>query len=150
MSLPIVIVASGGIPVTESVSGQGTPVSVAANGMGTAVTVVASGGMPVVGSQQIQLSAATVLSSATVGTTIGTLSVLNGSGTYTFTFAAGGNPGSLFSISGTSLQVAASLSIGSDPIIVHADNGAGSVLNMTFLITVLNGSYVPTFEILGF
>lgn len=148
MSLPIVIVPSGGIPVTESVSGLGTPVTVASNGFGTAVTVVSAGGMPVVGSQQIQLSAATVSSSASIGTTIGTLSVLNGSGTYTFTLTS--NPGGLFSISGTSLQVAAALSVGSDPITVHADNGAGSVLNMAFLITVLNGSYVPTFYFLGF
>lgn len=148
MSLPIVIVTSGGIPITESASGKGTPVSVASNGFGTAVTVVSSGGMPVVGSQQIQLSSATVLSTATVGTTIGALSVFNGSGSYTFTLTS--NPGGLFSISGSNLQVAASLSIGSDPITVHADNGAGSVLNMAFLITVTNGSFVPTFELLGF
>ena len=134
MSLPIVIVASGGLPITESVSGIGTPVSVAANGMGTAVTVVSSGGMPVVGSQQIQLSAATVLDSATVGTTIGALSVQNGSGSYTYTLTS--NPGSLFSISGSNLQVAAALSAGSDAITVHADNGVGSVLNASFLITV--------------
>jgi lysophospholipase L1-like esterase len=50
VSLPIVIVPSGGIPITEATNGQGTPVSVASNGFGTAVTVVASGGMPVVGS----------------------------------------------------------------------------------------------------
>lgn len=148
MSLPIVIVASGGIPITESVSGIGTPVSVAANGLGTAVTVVSAGGLPVVGSQQIQLSAATVQSNASVGTVIGTLSVLNGTGSYTFTLTS--NPGSLFSISGSSLEVAGTLSVGSDPITVHADNGAGSVLSAALLITVLNGSYVPTFYFLGF
>jgi hypothetical protein len=148
MSLPIVIVASGGIPVTEAANGLGTPVSVAANGMGTAVTVVSSGGMPVVGSQQIQLSSATVLSTATVGTTIGVLSVLNGSGSYTYTLTS--NPGGLFSISGSNLNVAAALSVGSDPITIHADNGAGSVLNMAFLITVINGAYVPTFYLYGF
>ena len=145
---PIVIVASGGIPVTEVTPGFGTPVSVASTGFGFAVTVVSSGGMPVVGSQFIQLSASTVVSNAAIGTTIGTLSVFNGSGTYTYTLTS--NPGSLFSISGSSLQVAASLSPGSDPITVHADNGAGSVLNATFLITVFNSAYVPTFELLGF
>lgn len=98
--------------------------------------------------RSIQLSAATVLNNATVGTTIGTLSVLNGSGSYTFTLTS--NPGGLFAISGSNLNVAAALSIGSDPITVHADNGAGSVLNGVFLITVLNGSFVPTFELLGF
>jgi hypothetical protein len=49
MGWPIVIVASGGIPVTESANGFGTPVEVAANGYGTPVTVVASGGLPVLG-----------------------------------------------------------------------------------------------------
>lgn len=150
MSTPIVIVPSGGLPISEATDGFGMPVTVAANGYGIPVTVVASGGTPVVGSQQIQLSAATVQSTATVGTTIGTLSVLNGSGGYTYTFASGGNPGTLFSISGSSLQVAAALSIGSDPIMIHADNGAGSVLNMAFLITVINGAFVPTYYFLGF
>lgn len=148
MSTPIVIIASGGIPVTEAANGLGTPVSVAANGLGIPVTVVASGGMPVVGSQQIQLSAATIASNATVGTTIGVLSVLNGTGSYTFTLTS--NPEGLFAVSGSNLNVAAALSVGSDPITVQADNGAGSVLNMAFLITVTNGSFVPTFELLGF
>lgn len=145
---PIVIVPSGGLPVTEATDGLGTPVSVAANGFGFAVTVVSSGGMPVVGSQQIQLSAATVLSSASVGALVGVLSVLNGTGSYTFTLTS--NPGGLFAVSGANLNVGAALSPGSDAITVHADNGAGSVLNAALLITVLNGSFVPTFELLGF
>ncbi len=47
MGWPVVIVGSGGIPVTEVANGLGAPVTVAANGLGTAVTVVAAGGMPV-------------------------------------------------------------------------------------------------------
>lgn len=148
MSTPIVIVPSAGLPVTEATNGFGTPVTVAANGFGIPVTVVSSGGMPVVGSQQIQLSASTVSNTATAGTVIGTLSVLNGSGSYTFSLSS--NPGSLFSISGSSLQVAAALTVGSDAITIKADNGAGSVLSAPFLITVTNGAYVPTFELLGF
>jgi len=50
MGMSIVIVASGGLPVTEAANGFGTPVSVASNGFGIPVTIVASGGMPVVGS----------------------------------------------------------------------------------------------------
>lgn len=95
----------------------------------------------------IVLSSATVPSTATVGTVIGTLSVQGGTGTYTFTFTS--NPGTLFSIATASLQVAAALTAGSDPITVHADNGAGSVLNQPFLITVTS-AFVPTFELLGF
>lgn len=49
MAWPIVKVASGGIPVTESLNGLGASVEVAANGYGTPVTVVAAGGLPVVG-----------------------------------------------------------------------------------------------------
>jgi len=93
------------------------------------------------------LSSATVPSTASVGAVIGTLSVQGGTGTYTYTLTS--NPGGLFSISGSSLKVAAALSPGSDPITVQANNGAGSVINTSFLITV-TGSYVPTFELLGF
>lgn len=82
----------------------------------------------------IQLSSATIADTASIGDTIGTLSVSGGTGTYTFTLTS--NPGSLFSISGTSLKVAAALSAGSDAITVHADNGAGSTIDRAFLITV--------------
>ncbi len=50
MATPIVVVSSGGVPVTEVTSGFGTPVTVATNGYGMAVTIVTSGGLPVVGS----------------------------------------------------------------------------------------------------
>lgn len=50
MAWPIVIVASGGLPVTDTfgTTGLGTPVEEAANGYGVAVTFVAAGGAPVV------------------------------------------------------------------------------------------------------
>jgi hypothetical protein len=47
MGWPIVVVASGGVAVTNSTNGFALPVSISANGLGTAVTVVASGGLPV-------------------------------------------------------------------------------------------------------
>lgn len=50
MSTPIVVVASGGKPVTEAANGYGAPVVQALNGFGIPVTIVASGGTPVVGS----------------------------------------------------------------------------------------------------
>lgn len=149
MGWPIVIVPSGGLPITEAASGFGTPVSIVGNGFGFACTVVSSGGMPVVGSQQIQLSAAVVLSNASIGTVIGALSVMNPSGSYTYTLT--NDAGGLFSVAAANLTVAAALSAGSDAITVHADNGAGSVLDRAFLITVANNStYVPTFYFLGF
>ena len=49
MGWPVVIVDSGGLPVTEATNGLGIPVSVATNGIGTAVTLVDGYGLPVVG-----------------------------------------------------------------------------------------------------
>lgn len=105
--------------------------------MGGAANALTGGRRALLGGKsvpRITLSNASVASVATVGTTIGTLSVVNGKGAYTFTFSS--NPGTLFSISAALLQVAAALSAGADPIIIHADNGAGSVLNGPFTITV--------------
>src|SRR6185312_3212904 len=83
----------------------------------------------------ILLSNATVASTATVGTTVGALSVVNGSGTYTFTLTS--NPGGLFAISVANLNVAAALTAGSpDPITIHADNGTGGLITQLFVITV--------------
>lgn len=40
MAMPVVIVPSGGLPVTNPVTGIGTPVTEATNGFGVAVTLV--------------------------------------------------------------------------------------------------------------
>lgn len=48
MGLPVVIVSSGGIPVTESTNSFGSPVTISMNGFGVAVSLVDSGGIPVV------------------------------------------------------------------------------------------------------
>ena len=49
MATPIVVVASGGLPVVEAINGLGVPVTVATNGYGRAVTIATNGyGMPVV------------------------------------------------------------------------------------------------------
>jgi hypothetical protein len=111
------------------------------------------GGLGLLGgasSPRINLSAAIIGDTAHVGDVVGTLSVSRGTGSYTYTFTS--NPGTLFSITTNSLKVAASLTAGSDAITLHADNGAGSVVTTTFLITVTHasGAFVPTFELLGF
>lgn len=89
---------------------------------------------------RLLLSASTILDNASIGATIGTLSVQGGKGSYTYSLTS--NPGSLFSISGSSLQVAASLSAqdGSHAITVQANNGAGSIITQPFLITVLSSA----------
>lgn len=48
MGWPVVLVDSGGLPVTETTSGNGSPITIADNGFGFAVTLVDSGGIPVV------------------------------------------------------------------------------------------------------
>lgn len=87
---------------------------------------------------QLILSNSTVLDTAISGTTIGSFLVLGGVGSYTYTLTS--NPGSLFSISGSSLQSAGALTAGSDPIIVKADNGAGSAITKPLIITVLHAT----------
>ena len=49
MGIPVVVVASRGLPVTLTSNGTGSPMTIATNGFGIPVTVVASGGMPVTG-----------------------------------------------------------------------------------------------------
>ena len=102
---------------------------------------VLDGSSPTPGIPTIFLSNATVTDMAAIGTTIGTLSAIGGTGVYTFTFTS--NPGSLFSISGSNLNVAATLTPASDPISIMADNGAGSTVTQSFMITVTLTSGSP-------
>jgi len=53
MGWPVVLVSSGGMPVTEDPDGRGLPVEIASNGFGIAATLVDSGGLPVTGAATI-------------------------------------------------------------------------------------------------
>lgn len=94
--------------------------------------------MLVAGGPTLNLSSSTISDTALVNDLVGTLSVSSGTGVYTYTLTS--NPGGLFSISGASLEVAASLTAGSDAITIKADNGAGSVVTQPFLITVTHAA----------
>lgn len=85
----------------------------------------------------IVLSNASFSAGAAQGTAIGTLSVVGGTGTYTFTLTdSHTNAVQVAGTNGVNLQAgSASSSAGSFSITVHADNGAGSTFNRTFLIT---------------
>jgi len=87
----------------------------------------------------IRLSASTFTAGAAQGTAIGTLSVVGGTGTYTFTLTD--SHSSAVQVAGTNgvnLQVgSASSSAGSFSITVHADNGAGSTFDHSFLVTAV-------------
>lgn len=88
----------------------------------------------------IQLSAFTVAESASVATVIGTLSVINGSGTYTFTITA--DPDSKFQIANDDeLQVAAALdyeTATSHSVTIEADNGVDDPITRSFTVFVSN------------
>lgn len=96
---------------------------------------------------RIALSSATIADTASIGDTVGTLSVVGGSGSYTFTLTS--NPGSLFSISAALLKVAGSLTAGSDAITVHADNGVDTPISQPFLITVTHAASGTTGQAMG-
>jgi hypothetical protein len=138
MALPVVIVASGGMAVTEADNGIGLPVEIADNGFGIAVTIVDSGGLPVVGvGAVILLSASTIPEDASVGDPVGTFSVSGGSGSYTFTLTD--DAGGLFAIDGDGFEVAGALdyeTAASHSITVEADNGVDTPISRSFTITV--------------
>ena len=99
-------------------------------------------------STSISLSNATILDTTAPGSLVGTLSVVGGTGTYTYTLLS--NPGGYFAISGSNLNTALAVTAGIYPITIQADNGAGSVIIGTFTITVTHAGYVPTYFIYGF
>ncbi len=93
----------------------------------------------------IELSAASFTEGAAQGTAIGTLSVVGGSGFYTFTLTDSAS--NKVELDFQYLEVGATPSTaGSFSITVHADNGAGSVFDRTFLITVIDTAYDPSLD----
>jgi hypothetical protein len=98
------------------------------------------------GGAGVALSNATVAANATIGTTVGTLSVVGGTGTYTYSLTS--NPGGLYAISGSSLNVAAALSPGTTPVTVQAIGGVPTPLSNVFAITVTPVPVVPANTVL--
>lgn len=99
-------------------------------------------------SRGIKLSGSSFTENAAQGTAIGGLTVEGGVGTYTFTLTddAGGKV-QVAGANGENLQVGATLSAaGSFSITVHADNGAGSTFDKTFLITALASAAGPSLD----
>ena len=82
----------------------------------------------------ILLSNNTVTNIASIGSLVGTLSTYNTTGTYTWSLTS--NPGGLFSISGSNLNVAAALTAGLKPITVQASGGVPTPLTQAFNIIV--------------
>src|SRR6187402_2722698 len=109
MGMPVVIAATGGLPVVVATNGLGVPCTIATNGFGIRVTQSANGiGLPVAGvtfGPSIVLTGNSVLENSAVNTVVGALSMSGTTGTpaYTLTDTAGGR----FKLVGSSLQVAA-------------------------------------------
>ena len=109
MGMPVVIAATGGLPVVVATNGLGVPCTIATNGFGIRVTQSANGiGLPVAGvtfGPSIVLTGNTVAENSAVNTVVGALSMSGTTGTpaYTLTDSAGGR----FKLVGSSLQVAA-------------------------------------------
>ena len=96
----------------------------------------------------IVLSNNVINASAVPGSLVGVLSVIGGSGTYTYTLTS--NPGGYFAISGSNLNPALTVTAGTYPITIQANNGAGSIITMPFIVYVTPSGYVPTYELFGF
>lgn len=88
----------------------------------------------------ISLSASSIEEGAAAGTLVGTFSVVNGSGTYTFTLTD--DAGTRFAIDGNDLEAGAVATdfetATSHSITVEADNGVDPVISDSFTITVTN------------
>jgi lysophospholipase L1-like esterase len=120
-------------PYTANTSG------VTVNGWLEALTdIVANGGL----GQGIELSGSrTLAENSSNGTSVGTLSVSGGTGTYTFTLSdTAGNRFKVAGTNGVNLQAGATPSDRETAafynITVHADNGAGSTFDRTFAISI--------------
>ena len=88
---------------------------------------------------QIQLSALTVNENVALGTPVGALSVVNGTGTYTFTITS--DPENKFALSGGNLVTDGALDFEADAshaVTIEADNGVDAPISRTFTITVQN------------
>src|SRR6187402_931352 len=144
MGMPVVIAATGGLPVVVATNGLGVPCTIATNGFGIRVTQSANGiGLPVAGvtfGPSIVLTGNSVLENSAVNTVIGALSMSGTTGTpaYTLTDSAGGR----FKLVGSSLQVAAATldyeTATSHNITVSVTGVTPVVSAATFTIVVLN------------
>lgn len=87
----------------------------------------------------LTLSSTMVGEDASIGAVVGALSVVNGTGSYTYTITA--DPDSKFVIDGDDLELADTLDWSADAshsVTIEADNGISAPLVVTFTVTVLD------------
>jgi hypothetical protein len=90
----------------------------------------------------------TVPANAPVGTVVATLSVVGGSGSYTFSLAS--DPLGYFTIVGNQLQVNAAMVAGTDNIVVQATGSSGDVIQLPLSVIITPVGYIPTYPYYGF
>jgi hypothetical protein len=108
-------------------------------------------GLSVQRGPRLVISASSVLESALTGSTVGVLSVVNGSGTYTFTKTA--DPDSKFAVSGSNLNLAAGLdyeAAQSHSVTISASNGVDAPIVQTFVIGVVNVDENPPLDFIWY
>lgn len=87
----------------------------------------------------LRISASSIAEDANVGDAIGTLSVTNGSGVYTFTITADPDTKFAINVDGVTLETAAALdyeTATTHSVTIQADNGVDPVIERTFVIYV--------------
>ena len=134
---PRVLLDANGI----ALNGSSNQALLASRGLPSFCPVDESGNATTMGAV-ILLSNSTVMDNATVGSTVGVLSVAGGSGTYTFALTS--NPGSLFAISGANLNTAAAMTAGTYPITVQASGGVPTPVTRALAITVIPHTFAPS------
>lgn len=85
----------------------------------------------------LRLSPRSIEEDAGIGDPVGTLSVVNGSGSYTFSITA--DPNSKFAIDGDALELGDTLdyeTATSHSVTIEANNGVDPIISRTFTITV--------------
>lgn len=93
------------------------------------------------GGPRITISAFSVSEDAQPGSIIGVLSVVAGSGSYSFSIPAGGDPDGKFALSGANLMSTAPFDFEnatSHQVTIEAENGTDPVLSRTLIIGVSN------------
>jgi hypothetical protein len=100
----------------------------------------------------VTLSNSTVTAGAAAGSTVGTLSVTTGAGSYAWAYALSGTNSGSFQISGSTLQTSAVLSTGSyGPLTISASNNTviGTPFTLSASVTANAGGATTYFSIAG-
>jgi hypothetical protein len=118
---------------TNDMGGMITCVVTASNSINTANATSNSIG-PIIAPASLAVSNLNVVKGAAVGSTIGTFSVVGGTGSYTYTLLS--SPSNQFGISGPNLTVATALSGGAYTITVRATGGVPSTVAGTFTVHI--------------